>query len=178
MTSTLRRGEWRLLCLWLSALLGLLLAPQVLAHGAEESMIQVQDASLGDYRLTVRTAPRTLLVGPLHVLVQVTGSTGRPQVLQSLRVAVQPVPSSGDGQITQALPMLPPGTHEAQLTLPHPGEYQITLRLNDNAEEITFAVVALSGIWMQGTLLALSSVTGVAALWLVKEGFTVWRRKP
>lgn len=26
--------------------------------------------------------------------------------------------------------------------------------------------------------LALSSVTGVAALWLVKEGFTVWRRKP
>jgi hypothetical protein len=50
--------------------------------------------------------------------------------------------------------------------------------LNDNAEEITFAVVALSGIWMQGTLLALSSVTGVAALWLVKEGFTVWRRKP
>jgi hypothetical protein len=177
MTPTLRRREWRLLFLLLSALFGLLLAPHVLAHGEEESVIQMTDAPLGDYRITVRTAPRTLLVGPLHVLVQVTDSKGRPQVLQTLRVAVQAISSSGDGQVTEALPMLPPGNHEAQLTLPQPGEYQIILRLNDSAEEITFAVVALSGIWMQGVLLALGSVTGVAALWLVKEGFTVWRRK-
>ena len=178
MTSRRRRREWLALGLLLSTLLALLLRSHVLAHGEEESVVQLQDAALAGYRLTVRTAPRTLLVGPLHVLVQVTDSTGRPQVLQSLRVAVQAVLSTGDRQVTQALPMLPPGNHEAQLMLPQPGEYQITLRLNDSTEEITFAVVALSGIWMQGALLVLGSVTGIAALWLVKEGFTVWRRKP
>lgn len=178
MATMLWRGQWRPLFLLVSIVLALLVGQRVAAHGEGESIVQVTDAPLGSYRLTIRTAPRTLLVGPLHVLVQVSDSQGRPQVLQSLTVAVQALSSIDDMQITRTLPMLPPGNHEAQLTLPQPGEYQLTLRLDGSADAITFTVVALSGVWMQGVLLVFGGVTSVAALWLVKESFTVWRRKP
>lgn len=171
--------RWQaMLLLWL--LIGLSVGASTmpaLAHTEEESIVQLRDVALDGYRLTVLTAPRTLLVGPAHLVVLVTDADGRWVLLRQMMVEVTPLLHPDQLQVRPLLPMtLPLGSHETQLELPTPGHYQVTIRLADQSQPVSFEIEVLSGVWMRGLLSLLVGVTLLAAGWLVKEGFTVWQR--
>ena len=175
--SRVEQTFWR--CAFLVVLLCALGNTPVLAHSGDESVVQLQDVPVAAYRLTVMTAPRVLLAGPLHVVVLATDPTGAHfQIIQAMTVEVIPL-TGGSHQVSPALPGLTPlGSHEAQFALTQPGRYQIQLHVPDSTQPLTFEVEVVSGVWMQGLLLVLVGVTMLAALWVVREGFTVWRRQP
>lgn len=166
-------------CLIVS-LLCVLTATSVWAHGADESVIQLQDVHLGPYRLTVMTAPRAILVGSLHVVVMVKDALApRPRVILHMTVEAIPLTGAGRRQTSAAIPFISPfGSHEAQLDLTQPGRYQIIVHVPGTIQTMTFEVEVVSGVWMQGIILALFALTVVVTGWLVKEGFIIWRWHP
>src|SRR5689334_2190303 len=88
-----------LICFTVS-LLCVLTVTSVWAHGADESVFQLQDVHLGPYRLTVMTAPRVILVGSLHVGITVMDALApRPRVVLHMTVEAIPLTGAGSRQV-------------------------------------------------------------------------------
>ena len=175
-----RITDWRLwLYVCLTGLLWGLTVSPAWAHGGDESIVQLKDVHVASYRLTVMTAPRVLLAGPMHVVVLVTDPTGSHfKIIQQMTVEAIPLSGGGSRQVSQAIPIpMPLGSHEAQLMLTQLGSYQIQIHLPVQLAPVNFEIEVVSGVWMQGILYVLLGITVVAALWLVKEGRTVWRSR-
>lgn len=150
------------------------------AHGDEDHAV-LEDAPLGPYTVTVWLSPPDLRPGEVHVAAAISDA-GRPVLDCQLALMVTPLDSAERPLMAQAGPATPATRyrHEALLNLPHDGRYTFTITARDQAGEvgrqqfraIVRPVSPLMNALIYGQLL-LAPVVGV---WLLGEGFVMWRR--
>ncbi|MFW6184258.1 MAG: hypothetical protein ACOC8X_10720 [Chloroflexota bacterium] len=150
------------------------------AHGDEVHAV-LEGAPLGPYTVTVWLSPPDLRPGEVHVAAAISDA-GRPVLDCEVALTVIPLDSTERPVTAQAGPATPATgyRHEAQLTLPRDGRYTFTITARDPAGEVGRqqfdAVVRPVSPWMNALIYGQLLLAPVVGLWLLAEGFVVWRR--
>lgn len=160
-----------------------LLAQPVLAHG-DDRMLRQANLAIGEYQLTIWTAPARLRAGEIHVETLVLDRTGQPVDRAVVWVMLTPLDHAGPTLRAPALAVVGAGQGmgEAPFMAPEPGRYRIEAAIFDETgavgqtalevEVIRIPRVVQWGIYL---LLGASVLTGV---WILKSGISLWLGRP
>lgn len=155
------------------------------AHGDPNSVAVQQQ--LGPYRVTVYTSSNVNDQAHLHLSATVNlPETNVP--VWAAKVSFQIAPIHPGGHVGETFMALEASQgdvgngfmHDASLTLPATGPYQVTVLVHDPAGQggqTTFDVnVQPVTVGLKITIYSLLVLAIGSLLWLIKEGFTVWTR--
>ena len=158
----------------------LLLSNQSLAAHSEEGVVQLTDAPVGNYRLSVRSYPGSLRVGHNRLVIAVTDSTTNLPVTDRQIVIHL---TSLDEQNTEIIAQATVGNesnpylYNADLQIEDQGAYQVSVLVDNQsglngASSFEIDVLSVTGFKWIVTILLLQAI--IAAVWLLKEGIRTW----
>lgn len=172
-----RKWIWKLLLLVLGVFLWVY---PVVAH-SEDGVLQVANAPVGNYYLSVWTYPGMLRAGGIHFMVAVVDAVTQEVTTDT---AVSVFVHSADqntlvasAQGTVGLHTHHPAFYGTDVIIKTPGRYQVTLQVGNPAgqqEELTFEIEVVSATFLKGLIAALAIPTAGIMVWVFKESLRTW----
>ena len=156
-----------------------------LAHGDPNSVAVEQE--LGPYNVTVFSSSNVNDQTHLHLSARVNVPVTNMPVMTT-KVYFHIAPIHAGGHVGENILVVEAGQadpfngfmHEANLTLPEVGQYEITTIVRDPSGEggqVSFDInIQAVTIWTKIIVLAFLAQALMALIWIIKEGFTVWTR--
>jgi hypothetical protein len=154
----------------------------VLAHGAGRTL-QSAHVAVGDYFLTIWTAPTMLRPGEIHVEAMLLDGSGQPAQGGLIHVALTPLERQDPPLSALAYPTAAGqlGLWQAALQVAEPGVYRVEVTVLDEIKTggaVTFDVtIQRIPRAIQGGIYLLLLGSGLAGGWLLKQGLRVWSYK-
>lgn len=172
-----RKWIWKLLLLVLGIFLWVY---PVVAH-SEDGVLQVANAPVGNYYLSVWTYPGMLRAGGIHFMVAVVDAVTQ-EVTTDTAVSVYVHSADQNTLVASAQGAVGLHTHHpafygTDVIIKTPGRYQVTLQVGNPAgqqEELTFEIEVVSATFLKGLIAALAIPTAGIMVWVFKESLRTW----
>ena len=148
-----------------------------LAHG-DERTLQRSLVTVGAYRASIWTSPPILRTGEVHVETTLFDQTGKLAQTGLVHVTLIPLERQIPALSALATPVgAAKGIWAAAFDVSQPGRYRVEVAIIDNANggtvDFELEIIRVAGlIRVLLTLQLLAS--GVAAIWLIHTGLTIW----
>lgn len=172
-----RKWIWKLLLL----LLGIFLWVYPVAAHSEDGVLQVSNAPVGDYYLSVWTYPGMLRAGGIHFMVAVVdAATQEVRTDTAVSIYVHSVDQNNlvaSAQGAVGLHTHHPAFYGTDVIIKTPGRYQITLQVGNQVsqqEELTFEIEVVSAAFLKGLIAVLAIPTAGIMVWVFKESLRTW----
>ena len=173
-------GRRRLAALFLALSTITLPVAPLHAHGDEARLI-LDEAPVGAYALSLWMSPAELRPGEMHVSAAVAANG---VAVADCRVLVTATPLDRDhAPVTVAANAATAATgyrHEALLTLPEDGRYQVTVAVRDpqgsGGRQQFHIFVRPVSTWVNLLIFIQLALVPPIGLWLAIEGVSLWRR--
>ena len=155
------------------------IASPVSAH-SEDAVIQISDASVGPYLVSVWMFPGVLRVGNSHFTVAVSEAEGEAVSDAQVKIRLDRMDATAPSTISRATAVGDNALstqYEADLQVPDAGQYQVTVLVEDSSGqggEVSFESEAFSATGFQFIITILLILSFLFGGWLLKEGFKVW----
>ncbi len=166
----------------LMALLSLLAQP-VLAHG-DDRTLQQANIAVGEFQLTIWSAPARLRTGEIHIETFVLDRNGKPDERCVVWVLLTPLDRTGPTLDAPSIPMasVGAGMGEASFTVAEPGRYRVEAVIFDETGAVGQTALEVEIIRIpliiQGGIYLLVGASILTAVWMLKNGISLWFGRP
>lgn len=172
---------WRWLWKLVLLLLGIFLWVYPVAAHSEDGVLQVSNAPVGDYYLSVWTYPGMLRAGGIHFMVAVVDAVSQ-EVRTDTAVSMYIYSAEQNNLVATAqgtvgLHAHHPAFYGTDVIIKTPGVYRITLQVGHETgqpEELTFEIEVVSATLLKALIAILSIPTAVIIVWMFKESLRTW----